>query len=547
MVASGVIRRFRSAAEARGALLGDRGRLAVDADALPAAVRDRIRETFQADLGAEEVVRRVLDDVRTRGDAALRQYTLAFDRAEVGELRVAQAQIDAAVQRVGEPIMAALEAAAQRIRAFHEHTRRRSWLDHSPAGGALGQLIRPLERVAVYAPGGRAPYPSSVLMAAIPARVAEVKEVVLASPPGGSNHDVSDVLLAAARVANIDAVYRVGGAQAIGGLAYGTESLPRVDKIVGPGNIFVVLAKRMVFGQVGIEALPGPTECLVVADDSANPAWVAADLLAQAEHDPLACSLLITPDVSLAEAVDAEVAEQVQTLPRRAIVEESLANRGGIAETRDLDEAIDLANAFAGEHLCLAVRDPWTWLGKVRHAGGVFLGELNAEAIGDYTAGPSHIMPTGGTARFSSPVNVDDFLKVISVFGLGPDDLREAGPPAVILARAESLEAHARAVECRLVALGEGPDAAPPLPLGEGRGEGYLAGRGLLLGLARSPHPRFARPLPEGEVERWSSALLGFGRDRVRQKPQPRPGLCLTQDHHAVAGLQRVQPGCFAI
>jgi len=483
MVASGVIRRFRSAAEARGALLGDRGRLAVDADALPAAVRDRIRETFQADLGAEEVVRRVLDDVRTRGDAALRQYTLAFDRAEVGELRVAQAQIDAAVQRVGEPIMAALEAAAQRIRAFHEHTRRRSWLDHSPAGGALGQLIRPLERVAVYAPGGRAPYPSSVLMAAIPARVAEVKEVVLASPPGGSNHDVSDVLLAAARVANIDAVYRVGGAQAIGGLAYGTESLPRVDKIVGPGNIFVVLAKRMVFGQVGIEALPGPTECLVVADDSANPAWVAADLLAQAEHDPLACSLLITPDVSLAEAVDAEVAEQVQTLPRRAIVEESLANRGGIAETRDLDEAIDLANAFAGEHLCLAVRDPWTWLGKVRHAGGVFLGELNAEAIGDYTAGPSHIMPTGGTARFSSPVNVDDFLKVISVFGLGPDDLREAGPPAVILARAESLEAHARAVECRLVALGEGPDAAPPLPLGEGRGEGYLAGRGAALGL----------------------------------------------------------------
>jgi histidinol dehydrogenase len=257
----------------------------------------------------------------------------------------------------------------------------------------------------------------------------------------------------------VDAVYRVGGAQAIAGLAYGTESIPRVDKIVGPGNLFVVLAKRMVFGQVGIEALPGPTECLVVADDSANPAWVAADLLAQAEHDPLACSLLFTPDGALAEAVDREVAEQVQTLPRRAIVEESLANRGGIVETVDLDEAIDLANAFAGEHLCLAVRDPWIWLDKVRHAGGVFLGELNAEAIGDYTAGPSHIMPTGGTARFSSPVNVDDFLKIISVFGLSADDLRAAGPPAVTLARAESLEAHARAVECRLLALGEGqPD-----------------------------------------------------------------------------------------
>jgi histidinol dehydrogenase len=250
-------------------------------------------------------------------------------------------------------------------------------------------------------------------------------------------------------------VYRVGGAQAIAGLAYGTETVPRVDKIVGPGNLFVVLAKRMVFGQVGIEALPGPTECLVVADDSANAEWVAADLLAQAEHDPLACSLLITPDPALAEAVDREVAEQVQSLPRRAIVEESLAHRGGIVETGDLDEAIDFANAFAGEHLCLAVRDPWTWLGKVRHAGGVFLGELNAEAIGDYTAGPSHIMPTGGTARFSSPVNVDDFLKIISIFGLGPDDLRQAGPPAVILARAESLEAPARAVEGRLDRLGE--------------------------------------------------------------------------------------------
>jgi histidinol dehydrogenase len=453
MLASGVIRRFASAVEAREALLVDRGRLAVDPDALPAAVRARIQEIFGVDLGAEDVVRRILDDVRTRRDAALRHYTHALDHADVTDLRVSDAQIDAAVERVGEQVMAALEAAAHRIRVFHERARRRSWLDHTPAGGALGQLIRPLERVAVYAPGGRAPYPSTVLMAAIPARVAEVKEVVLASPPGGPNAEIADVLLAAARVAGVDAVYRVGGAQAIAALAYGTESVPRVDKIVGPGNLFVVLAKRMVFGQVGIEALPGPTECLVVADDSANPAWVAADLLAQAEHDPLACSLLITPEVRLADAVDAELVEQVRTLPRRAIIEESLANRGGIAETRDLDEAIDLANAFAGEHLCLAVRDPWTLLGKVRHAGGVFLGEFNAEAIGDYTAGPSHIMPTGGTARFSSPVNVDDFLKVISVFALGAEDLREAGPPAVVLARAESLEAHARAVERRLEAL----------------------------------------------------------------------------------------------
>lgn len=459
---SGVIRRFPNVAGGREALLVGRGRLAVDRDALPPAVRAGIHSTFGVDLGAEEVVRRIVEDVRVRGDAALRHYTRAFDHVEVGALRVSEHQIDVAVQRVGERVMAALQTAAERIRAFHEHARRTSWLDYSPTGGALGQLIRPLDRVAVYAPGGRAPYPSSVLMAAVPARVAQVREVVLASPPGGPDGDVADVLLAAARVARVDAVYRVGGAQAIAGLAYGTDSLPRVDKIVGPGNLFVVLAKRMVFGQVGIEALPGPTECLVVADDSANPAWVAADLLAQAEHDPLACSLLITPDHDLAEAVDEQLAEQVRSLPRRAIVEQSLAHRGAIVETVSLEEAVDLANAFAGEHLCLAVRDPWTWLGRIRHAGGVFLGELNAEAIGDYTAGPSHIMPTGGTARFSSPVNVDDFLKIISVFALGPEDLREAGPPAVVLARAEGLEAHARAVECRLATLADGGQRQAP-------------------------------------------------------------------------------------
>jgi histidinol dehydrogenase len=289
-------------------------------------------------------------------------------------------------------------------------------------------------------------------MTVCPAQAAGVRELAVALPPTKSGA-YNDDLLAVCHELGVGEVYRVGGAQAVAALAWGTRTVPRVDKVVGPGNLFVVLAKRMVYGQVGIEALPGPTECLVVADDSANPSWLAADLLAQAEHDPLACSVLFTPDGALADAVDAEVARQVLTLPRRAIVEESLAGRGGIVQTADLEEAIDLANAFAGEHLCLAVRDPWTWLGKVRHAGGVFLGELNAEAIGDYTAGPSHIMPTGGTARFSSPVNVEDFVKVISVFALGADDLRVAGPPAVVLARAESLEAHARAVECRLRAL----------------------------------------------------------------------------------------------
>ena len=449
-----MVRRFGSTAVARESLLAQRTHAAFDPQTLPSAVRASIRETFGEDLSAEAVVQRIVRDVRTRGDEALRTYTRAFDGADIQQLKVTQSEIEAAVDRVGSHVMDALLAAEKRIRAFHERTTRRSWLEYEASGGALGQLIRPLERVAVYAPGGRAPYPSSVLMATVPARVAGVNEIVLASPPRRETGNIADVLLAAASVAQVDAVYRVGGAQAIAGLAYGTETLPRVDKIVGPGNLFVVLAKRSVYGQVGIEALPGPTECLVVADDSASPAWVAADLLAQAEHDPLACSLLITPDHALAEAVTREIECQVPSLPRRAIVEESLATRGGIVETSDLEEAIDLANAFAGEHLCLAIRDPWTWLGKIRHAGGVFLGELNAEAIGDYTAGPSHIMPTGGTARFSSPVNVDDFLKIISVFGLGPDELREAGPPAVVLARAEGLEAHARAVECRLEALG---------------------------------------------------------------------------------------------
>jgi histidinol dehydrogenase len=453
-ISTGVIRRFPTLEAARAALLADRG-LASTSAALPASVRAGIRATFGADLEPEEVVRRVVDDVRTRGDAAVRHYTRAFDGVEPAALRVPETAIDAAVERVDPTVLAALRAAAERIRRFHQHARRRAlWLEYTPGGGALGQLIRPLDRVGVYAPGGRAPYPSSVLMAAVPARVAGVGEVVLASPPGGPRGEVADVLLAAARVAGVDAVYRMGGAQAIAALAGGTETVARVDKIVGPGNLFVVLAKRLVYGRVGIEALPGPTECLVVADDSAKPAWVAADLLAQAEHDPLASSLLITPDAGLADAVAAELARQVRDLPRRAIVEESLATRGGIARVASMDRALDLANAFAAEHLCLAVRDPWRWLPRVRHAGGVFLGELNAEAIGDYTAGPSHIMPTGGTARFSSPVNVDDFVKIISIFALDADELRAAGPAAVALARAEGLEAHARAVEQRLEVLG---------------------------------------------------------------------------------------------
>lgn len=443
-----VVRVYHGAAAGRAAILARREHR--DAPLSP-RMREGIRRVFGADLSADAVVRRILDDVRSDGDAAVKRYTEQIDGVALDALEVSPAELQSARASVEPAVIDALETAASRIRRFHERQHIAPWIDVQPEG-VLGQLVVPLERVGVYAPGGTAPYPSSLLMTAIPAAVAGVGEVVVCAPPERDGQ-IAAVTAAAAQIAGAARVFRIGGAQAIGAMAFGTESVPRVDKILGPGNIFVVLAKRMVFGEVAIDALPGPTETVVVADDPAEPALCAADLLAQAEHDPMASAILLTPSAELAMAVEAELERQVAGLSREAVARESLAANGAIIVVESLTEAIDLANAYAPEHLCLLVADPWALVPAVRHAGGIFLGESSPEVLGDYTAGPSHVMPTGRTARYSSPVNVADFVKIISVIGLNERGLRQLGPPAAQIARAEGLTAHAAAVERRLERL----------------------------------------------------------------------------------------------
>ena len=342
----------------------------------------------------------------------------------------------------------ALRQAAARIEAFHRRQPLSSWFTNE-LGGTLGQIIRPIQRVGLYVPGGTAPLPSSVLMSAIPARVAGVKELVVVTPPNRSFTDrplpVDPIILAACAISGVDEVYLLGGAQAIAALAYGTETIRPVDKIFGPGNLFVTLAKRQVYGVVGIDGLAGPTETVVIADESANPAWVAADLLAQAEHDLLASAILLTPSQRLIERVQVEVAQQMEQRSRAEIIAASLENRGGAVLTSDLQEAVQLANDYAPEHLGLSVSDPWSWVEKVKNAGGVFVGEHSFEVLGDYLAGPSHVMPTGGSARFASPLNVWDFVKIVSLVALDQNTAESVGPIAATIAEAECLDAHANA------------------------------------------------------------------------------------------------------
>lgn len=415
--------------------------------ALPGPVRDRLREVFGDDVGAEAAVSRIIADVRANGDSALRRFGLAFDGQSLDSLEVPSALLDRAWETLPKASRDAMVIAADRIRRFHERSLPRSWLDFDD-DSVFGQTFRPLQSVGIYAPGGRAVYPSTVLMTAIPARVAGVSSVHLCTPPGpgGLPHPT---ILAAARASGIDRVFRVGGAQAIAAFAFGTETVPGVDKIVGPGNIFVALAKRQVFGAVGIDQIAGPTETLLVADDSASPSALAADLVAQAEHDPMATALLITDNRGVAEATAEQVERQIPSLPRREIIGESLRTRGAAVVVPSIDVAIELANEFAPEHLCLMVRDAWSLLPRVRNAGGIFLGERSIEAIGDYTAGPSHVMPTGGTARFASPLTVFDFLKISSVFDVSPGVFNKISPAAVALAQAEGLEGHASAIRLR--------------------------------------------------------------------------------------------------
>jgi histidinol dehydrogenase len=440
------IRFITNLEEARTALTRRRG---FEEPELSPRMKEGVRRVFGADLSADEVVDKIIGDVRREGDSALLRYSELFDGSAPSNIEVPKTAWQAAFDCLEPELQSALHIAADRIADFHRKQLRTSWLDYSD-DGALGQIVRPLERVGIYTPGGSAVYPSSLLMTAVPARVAGVAEIIVCAPPS-SEGAVSALILAAAEVAGVDRVFQIGGAQAIAAMAYGTESVPHVDKIYGPGNIFVVLAKQRVFGVVAIDQLPGPTETLIIADESADPEITAADMLAQAEHDPMASVILLTTDGTLVGLVRDELRRQIMELDRGSIAEQSLAANGIIAVVPDVETAIELANLYAPEHLCLLLRDPWQVVPQVRHAGGIFVGEDSPEALGDYTAGPSHVMPTGGTARFSSPIHVQEFTKVISVAAANKRALTKLGPPTIALARAEGLTAHARAIERRLI------------------------------------------------------------------------------------------------
>ena len=436
---------IRGARAGREKILRNRGLLE---KSTPPVLAERLHKTFGEPLTPEQAVARILADVRARGDAALLDWTRQLDGVDLQTVAVSADEIDAAYAETPAAVRDALELAAARVRAFHEKQKPKSWLEWN-GEGALGQRVIPLARVGVYVPGGTAPLPSSLLMAAIPAQVAGVREIVVATPPMKTGH-IQIATLAAAKIAGVSRVFAMGGAQGVAALAFGTETVARVDKIVGPGGLFVTLAKRQVFGAVGIDGLYGPTETLLIADDSANPAWCAADMLAQAEHDELATSLLISNSQSLANAVAQEIEKQIERLSRREIISKSLFSQGAIIVVENLDEAMDLANAFAPEHMCLLVREPWNWVGKVENAGGVFVGEWTNEALGDYVIGPSHVMPTAGTARFTSALNVNDFVKITSVFSVSAKEAKELGGTAATLAEAEGLTAHAHAIRRRM-------------------------------------------------------------------------------------------------
>ncbi|HEY3476123.1 MAG TPA: histidinol dehydrogenase, partial [Anaerolineales bacterium] len=391
-------------------------------------------------------------EIRINGDLAVQKWTRMLDGVDLHLAAVPSEAIQSALVSISPIQRDALEQAAARIESFHRRQPLSSWFTND-LGGTLGQIVRPIHRVGLYVPGGTAPLPSSVLMSAIPARVAGVREVVVVTPPNRSlanrNVPVDPIILAACAISRVDELYVLGGAQAIGALAYGTDTIRAVDKILGPGNLFVTLAKRQVYGVVGIDGLAGPTETVVIADESANPAWVAADLLAQAEHDLLASAILLTPSQSVIEQVQIEAARQLEQRSRADIIAASLENRGGAVLTADLDEAIGLANEYAPEHLGLSVRDPWSLVEKVQNAGGVFVGEHSFEVLGDYLAGPSHVMPTGGSARFASPLNVWDFVKIVSLVALDGKTAQAAGKAAATIADAECLDAHANAALLR--------------------------------------------------------------------------------------------------
>ena len=397
----------------------------------------------------DDTVREILSGIRREGDSALLEYTRRFDRYDLtpDRLKVTCEEISEAYGKVNEVEIEALKQAAGNIRKYHERQVQKSW-EYEEEGVMLGQVIRPLETVGIYVPGGKASYPSSVLMNAVPAKVAGVETVVMCSPAPDGHW--SPHALVAADLAGVSSIYKVGGAQAVGAMAYGTRTIPKVDKIVGPGNIYVALAKRLVFGVVDIDMIAGPSEILIVADDSARADFIAADLLSQAEHDEEAVPVLVTPSESLAHAVVEELEKQTGQLKRQSIIKESLARQCRLFVSASLDEAIDIANRIAPEHLELAVDDPRASAERIKNAGAIFLGHYTPEAIGDYFAGPNHVLPTSGTARFSSPLGVYDFIKRTSLISYTPAALKKAGPPVGVLAEMEHLDAHANAVNLRV-------------------------------------------------------------------------------------------------
>ena len=398
--------------------------------------------------GVEEAVREIIEGVRINGDEALIRYARQFDGVEISpkEMEVPQKQWAQAAESIEREALASLQRAAERIETFHRHQLVRSWFD-TEGGIVRGQVIRPLARAGVYVPGGKAVYPSSLLMNVIPAKVAGVEEVVVVTPP--SQKGVNPSVLAAAQVAGADRVLQAGGAQAIAALAYGTETVPQADIIVGPGNVYVTAAKRLLYGVVMVDLMAGPSEILVLADGSTPPGFVAADLLSQAEHDEMAWPILITPSPKFSQQVEQEVAQMMKTLPRQEIITVCLDRQGIIILVRDLAEGMGVANRIAPEHLELALQDPLRWLGEVKHAGAVFLGPYTPEAVGDYLGGPNHVLPTAGTARFFSPLGVEHFLKRTNILSFSQEALKGVQEDVVRLARLEELEAHARAVEVR--------------------------------------------------------------------------------------------------
>jgi histidinol dehydrogenase len=432
-----MIRIFESIEEAKKTILKRSGLAAEEA---PQKLLDSIAKVFGKKLTPYEAVAVILEDVKARGDDALREWTKKIDGVELKDIAVSTDQKISVSEEWLEP----MRESAANIRKFYEQLPLKVLNSETP-DGTMGQRVIPLDRVGFYVPGGSAPLPSTVLMSVIPARVAGVKEIVVCTPPGKPDGNIPEVIIAAAKLAGVEKIYRVGGAIGIAAMAYGTQSVPKVDKIVGPGNIFVAMAKQQVAGFVGLDGIAGPTETVIIGDDTANPAWIAADLLAQAEHDPMAIAIFMTPSRKLAEAVQREVADQAAKLPRRDILDLSIPDKGGIVLTPDLETAVKLGNEFAPEHICLSVKDPKSWLDKIRFAGTAFLGEYSFEVLGDYMAGPTHVLPTSATARFASPLNLLDFVRTMNFLALTPEQSKKLSPLAARFAAAEGLDAHRQA------------------------------------------------------------------------------------------------------